>query len=320
MTHSLTPGRWRGLQNTSNNDHLFTILAFDQRGTLIDMLPNGATYETAVEIKQEFVSTLAPLVSAVLLDPIYGLPAAMHMGGSTGLLLALEKSGYSGVPTARKIDFIEGWTVEKIKKAGASAVKLLAYYHPHTDMAGVIEAVIADVCRQCHEHDLPLFVEPVSYSPDSSISKDSAEFAKTRPEIVRETARRINALQPDVLKLEFPIDVKYDRDAASWKAACHAVSDVVDVPWVLLSAGVDFDVFEEQVKVACAAGASGFLAGRAIWKEGVGLPPADRKRFAQETASDRLRRLGEITEELARPWTDFYKPIENRQDWYASYL
>ena len=68
--------------------------------------------------------------SAILTDPTYGLNAAMQMSPKAGLLLALEKSGYSGDASYRKTELIPSWTPEKIRKAGASAVKFMVYYHP----------------------------------------------------------------------------------------------------------------------------------------------------------------------------------------------
>jgi len=38
---------------------------------------------------------------------------------------------------------------------------------------------------------------------------------------------------------------------------------------VILSAGVDIEEFIENVKISSAHGASGFLCGRAIWKDAV---------------------------------------------------
>jgi tagatose 1,6-diphosphate aldolase len=253
----------------------------------------------------------------VLLDNEYGLKAALDLPGSKGLLMALEKSGYSGDSTYRQVDFIEGWTVEKIKLVGASAVKLLAYYHPETGaLAEQIEGVIRRVNQDCQRFDIPLFVEPISYSLDASVARESAEFAKTRPQVAVETARRLSSLGMDILKLEFPVDVKIDKDERSWQKAVDAMSKACTVPWVLLSAGVDFDVFERQTRIACQAGASGFLAGRAIWKEAVAMEPSEREQFVKATAANRLGRLAEITAMLARPWTDFYKPIAPAKDWY----
>lgn len=320
MAQTLTPGRWHGLKVTGSEQSVFTILAFDQRGSYIDMLPAGASYEQAVTIKRETIEALSPHTSAVLLDVTYGMPAALALHRSSGLLLALEKTGYSGTSTYRKTDFDPDWTVEKIKKVGAAAVKLLIYYHPDAgELALEIEDMVRQVAVECHAFDLPLFVEPVSYSLDKSVSKSSAAFAEQRPEIVRETARRIGALGADVLKMEFPMDAAFNTDTAAWLAACEAISAESPVPWVLLSAGVNFEIFKTQVEAACRGGASGFLAGRAIWKECVQMNPAERQQFLTTTAADRLRQLNDVASQYARPWTDFYQPPTLAEDWHIAY-
>lgn len=320
MVQTITPGRWRGLRATSLDTHVFTILAFDQRGTFRKMLPDGTSYETAVHIKRDVVVALAPHVSAVLLDAAYGLSSALDMSGSSGLLMSLEKSGYSGDSTYRHMDFDPNWTIEKIRRMGASAVKLLVYYHPDSgELAEEIEKTVQKVCQECHEYDIPVFLEPMSYSLDTKVKKESAEFAKTRPKVVQETARRLSQLQPDVLKLEFPVDAEVDQDEAHWRQTCEAISQVSVVPWVLLSAGVDFEMFERQTQVACQSGASGFLAGRAIWKEAVTMPDSERQKFLAETAVPRLNRLTDVTLKYARPWTNFYQPIPASETWFKTY-
>jgi tagatose-1,6-bisphosphate aldolase len=284
------------------------------------MLPAGADFAAAVEIKREVVVALAPYASAVLLDSTYGLASAMHMSGKAGLLMALEKSGYSGDSTYRKIDFQDGWTVAQIKQMGASAVKLLAYYHPDSGaLAEEIEGVVKAVVDECHRHDLPLFLEPVSYSLDTNVKKESEAFATTRPDVVRETARRLSRLGADVMKLEFPYDAAFNNTHSEWQAACEAVSAVCEAPWVLLSAGVDFSTFEHQTRIACSAGASGFLAGRAIWKEGIPMSPEARREFLANTALDRIKRLADAAGQYARPWTDFYAPMASTEDWLNQY-
>lgn len=316
----LTPGRWRGLVTTSTDKHIFTIVAFDQRGSYMKMLPEGTSYDAAAQIKSEVVGSLARNASAVLLDPVYGLAPALAMPRNSGILYSLEESGYTGDSTYRRMAFFENWNVKKIKRVGASAIKLLVYYHPDSGaLAEEIEQLVADILVRCHHHDIPLFLEPVSYSLDSSISKSSAEFARTRPAVVRETARRLGALQPDVLKLEFPSDNDFDKDSGAWVEQCQAVSEVCPVPWVLLSAGVDFDVFVQQAEIACQAGASGFLAGRAIWKECVTMSPEGRTTFLENTATARLKRLIDIAEASARPWTDFYAPLKGSENWFEEY-
>src|SRR5256885_4803306 len=103
MSQTITPGRWRGLKTTSNDQHIFTILAFDQRGTYQKMLPKGSSYETAGQIKRDVVVSLAPYVSAVLLDAELGGRAVLDLPGHTGFLMALEKSGYTGDSTYRHV-------------------------------------------------------------------------------------------------------------------------------------------------------------------------------------------------------------------------
>lgn len=320
MPQTISPGRWRGLKTTSTSRHVFSVLAFDQRDNYRKMLPDPTDFAAASRIKAEVVSVLSHHVSAVLLDPIYGLEAVLGMAGSSGLLMTLEKTGYSGDSTARRVEFIDGWDVAKIKQMGASAVKILIYYHPDAgDVAAEIEQVVYEVAEEAHDHDLPLFVEPLSYSLDPGIPKESAAFAEQRPTIVRETARRLGSLGADVLKLEFPIDVTFDNDEGHWQAACSAISETSPVPWVLLSGGVGFDTFAHQVEIACRNGASGFLGGRAVWKEAVTLNTAEREDFLRQIGIARLEQLTEIVNQYARPWTDFYAPIAPIEEWYRVY-
>ncbi len=321
MTQILTPGRWRRLRATSMPENIFAIMAFDQRDSYRKMLPEDASYETAAEIKKEVIVSLSQHASAVLTDPYYGLASVMHMSGQSGLLMALEESGYSGDSTYRRVSFIDSWTIDKIQKFGASAIKLLVYYHPETgELAEELEAMVSDILKEAHAVDMPVFLEPMSYSLDENAPKGSAAFAQTKPEVVRETARRLGALGPDVLKLEFPVDAAHNTDHGLWKESCEAITDVSPVPWVLLSAGVNFETFEEQTRVACRAGASGWLAGRAIWKESIPLSPAERASFLATTAAERTQKLIDIARSEATPWSDIYAAPTGDSDWYNDYM
>lgn len=320
MTQQLTPGRWRGLKTTSLSDaHTFGIVAFDQRTSYRKMLPENTNYADAVAIKMDVVRTLSRHASAVLLDPIYGLGPAMEMAGSAGLLLALEKSGYSGERTYRRLDFIPHWEPAKARLAGANGVKILVYYNPqNAALADELDDLLSEKVQAAHAQDLPIFIEPISYSASPDVPKDSAEFAAQKKDIAVETARRLSKTGVDVLKMEFPYDHKYEADEATWQKGCEEISQASSVPWALLSAGVDFETFERQAAIACAAGASGFLAGRAIWKEAVLMPAEERQRFLSDTATERLQRLLEVAA-TARPWTDFYSAPTSAENWFEQY-
>lgn len=321
MTQQLTPGRFRGLKSSSlASRDVFGIVAFDQRGSYRRMMPPDSSYDDLVRVKNEVIGALSSEASAILTDPTYGLGAAMRMNGKSGLLLALEKSGYSGDSSYRRTELIPGWTAEKIRKVGANAVKFMVYYNPQNEaLAAELEAMIRGVVEECHRWDLPVFLEPMSYSVDSDIAKESAAYAAERAEIVIETARRLSRTGADVLKMEFPLDIQYDRDHASWRRACAGLSDASAVPWVLLSAGVDFEQFKPQAQIACESGASGFLAGRAIWKEAATMAESERCAFLRDAASDRLTQLLAIAAAEARPWSDFYAPPQTTETWYESY-
>jgi tagatose-1,6-bisphosphate aldolase len=175
------------------------------------------------------------------------------------------------------------------------------------------------VAEDCHKHDLPLFLEPLSYSLDAGIAKESAEFAPLRPDIVIETAERLSKIGVDILKMESPVDPNFDSDQQHWADTFASLNKASTVPWVLLSAGVNYETFETQTRLACEAGASGWLAGRAIWKEAVTMTAEQRSTFLSSKATERMQRLNAISAQYARPWTDFYSAPVGSMTWYGDY-
>lgn len=326
---NLTIGKRRGLTSTSNDQDTFTILAFDHRQSFVDMVapqgPPAGVYETAASVKLDVVRVLSPAASAVLLDPLYGAAQAVArdaLPARTGFLVAVEKSGYSGESTARISSLLPEWGVEKIKRMGADAVKLLIYYHPDGgEIRDRQERLAEEVAQRCLDFDIAFFLEAVTYSLDEEHGKDSRVFADKRPALIERTAKRLSSLAPDVLKIEFPVDANQDQDEGHWLEACQAVSRASTCPWTVLSAGVDFDLFAREVEVACKGGASGFIGGRAIWKEGILMPEEERMAWLETVGRDRLNTLSRIAGEHGRPWTDFYPPqdVGDYRDWYANY-
>jgi tagatose 1,6-diphosphate aldolase len=330
MPESLPPiGKIRGLSAVSRHGGIFSILAFDHRQSFVKMLrpdaPQQAGYEEIVAAKSAVVRRLAPHASAVLLDPVYSAAQLIANGalpGQAGLLVALEETGYTGEDTARLSRLLPGWDVARVKRMGADAVKLLLYYNPFAEqLAEQQETLARQVIRDCQECDLALFLEAVSYSIDPQMKKSSPEFAAGLSNLLTETASRLGRLGPEVLKLEFPVDARLDDNFSSWVQTCQAISQASPVPWTVLSAGVEFEMFGRQVEAACRGGASGFIAGRAVWQEGVSLPVPARDHWMADTGARRLDHLAEIAARHARPWQDFYPGMENafREDWRYHY-
>jgi tagatose 1,6-diphosphate aldolase len=76
---------------------------------------------------------------------------------------------------------------------------------------------------------------------------------------------------------------------------------------VLLSAGEKFDLFVKQVDLAMAAGASGYMAGRAIFNEYFEqTPPEGPSKFLASTGVSRMKTLNAIVDAKAASWPDRY--------------
>ncbi len=315
----ISVGKLRGLQQCASSSGTFTCLALDHRQNLRRVLnpehPEAVPDRDLTDFKLDVVKALAGEATAVLLDPQYSAAQAVTAGalpGKTGLVVALEATGYSGDSDARMSRLLPGWSVEKARRMGTSMAKLLVYYHPESPLAPEIEAFIRGVADECRKYDLGLMLEPLSYS-----LVEGQLTSEEKRAVVIETARKLTPLGVDLLKAEFPLS-KDDRDEAAWARACAEVSEASRVPWILLSAAVDFETFLRQVTAACEAGASGVAAGRAVWKEALHLPPAERSDFLRTVAKQRLSRLATLCNTLGKPFSDFYQ-VDAPLDWYQKY-
>lgn len=323
MTFAL--GARRGLTACASERGVFAVLALDHRQNLRRELrpddPSSVTYDEMVAFKRAVVRALASVATGTLLDPEIGAAQCIadgSMAARAGLLVAIEATGYLGPSTDRISRVLDGWSVEKAKRIGASAAKLLVYYHPEAPSAAGQERLVAEVDAACRAADLPLFVEPLSYS-----LVDGAKLTgEERRRVVVETARRLTPIGGDVLKAEFPYDASV-TDRGRWREACAELDAASTLPWVLLSGGVDDATFEAQVETACRAGASGVLVGRSVWAEAATMAPVERDRFLATTGRERLRRLADLVDAVGRPWHERSTRITNApppgEGWYREY-
>ena len=328
----LSIGKVRGLQQIATSSGIFIICAMDHRGSLKAMiekeqLDDEVDYQELVEYKLELCSTLAPYSSAVLLDPNYGAAQCISSGvlpGGTGLLVSIEATGYKNTQQGRITSLLPNWSVEKIRRIGASAVKLLVYYRPDLTAANKQLETIRTVAEECKKHDLPFLVETQTYPVEGSDDKIH-KFSSIKPDLVIESAKQITALPIDVLKSEFPADLRYETDSTKLRQYCEKLNEASAVPWVILSAGVEYEAFRKEVEIACRGGASGFLGGRAIWQEALQFTDKkDRRNFLSTTVVDRIKELADIASNYAVPWyhkmglkpDDLATVTEN---WYANY-
>jgi tagatose 1,6-diphosphate aldolase len=329
---NISIGKLRGLQQLADSKGIMTMCAIDHRGALKRALnektPAAVSYQDMVDFKLDLCQAIAPFASAILLDPEYGAGQAIAAGllpGSKGLLVSMEKTGYAGDGTARITKLLPAWSVKKVKKLGASAVKVLIYFRPDLkDVASKQLDLVARLADQCLEEDIAFLVEPISYLIEKG-EASSKKFAEIKPGLVIETARQITALPIDVLKAEFPTDIKFEQDERKLLKLCQELNQASRLPWVLLSAGVDFVSFKKQAEIACKAGASGFLAGRALWQEGAQIHSREeRMNFFQNMAAPRLKELAEIADSYGKPWYSRLGAENGKfgplvEGWYRSY-
>ncbi len=351
----LTPGKWRGLKILADEEGKFRMMAIDQRGSLKKALAKALGIssdevkdEDIVKAKIMITKVLSPYASAVLTDPVYGFPYTMeYIPRDTGILLAYEKTGYEKAQGGRKTVLLPDWSGEKIKRAGANAIKLLLYYRPDGDPE-VVEhqkKIVKQVGEEARKYDIPFLLEPVGYEIEEP-KKDSLEYAQKKPQIVIDTVKEFTKEEygVDVLKLEFPADLKYTEEFAHGEFdgkerevaydlmevedICEELDEAATVPWVLLSAGVDIEEFLINVEIATAHGASGFLAGRAIWKDAIPFYPDLEKmeKWLSTEGVDNFIRLYEASSEAIPYYShkkfESFANIELKDrgtDWHKKY-
>ncbi|HLW58468.1 MAG TPA: tagatose 1,6-diphosphate aldolase [bacterium] len=330
----LSSGKLTNLMRLADASGRLKMLAVDQRDSMRAPLaaatrrrPEDITYDELAATKTLVAEVLSSHSTAILLDPIYGLPRGITaVGGSAALLVAVEDSppALLGPSRERKMALIDGWSVAQAKRAGANAVKLLVYDTP--EASAEVRAHHRDLVRrvgeECVLHDLPFLLEVVAY-PIEEPGEDTPEFALKRPRHTIAAAREFSdpAYHVDLLKLPFPGDLKYTRqfrDAVfdprerpavytldDIRGFCRDLDAAAGRPWVILSGGVGIREFLANLDLAVDAGASGFLCGRAIWQDVLPLHP-DRqamRAFLASTASHNFDRANAVAER-ARPWFD----------------
>jgi tagatose 1,6-diphosphate aldolase len=244
--------------------------------------------------------------------------------GTVGLMASIEDEDYSIPDGPRRTRYRDGWSLRQIKLVGADVAKLLWFYRPDgdADTAEHQRYVVRSLVAECARLSLPLVVEPIWY-PLPGEDPESPQWQTARVEGILASAFEANALGVDMLKVEFPGYVASQQGRDSAAAACKELDSGVNVPWVILSAGVGYEDFKTQVEIACRAGASGYLAGRSIWRDAVSTPDPAARAAAVSGARARLDELNTITRANGRPYLAAHKlsdVIEAMPDgWFTSW-
>jgi tagatose 1,6-diphosphate aldolase len=108
-----------------------------------------------------------------------------------------------------------------------------------------------------------------------------------------------------VFKLESPVNAEsLAEDDADAQALFAEMGRLAGRPWVMLSAGAGKKAFRTVLSHAYRAGASGYLAGRAIWLDAFSHFPDWKKMQAglENESAAYVHEINALTEAKARPW------------------
>jgi tagatose 1,6-diphosphate aldolase/sulfofructosephosphate aldolase len=248
-------------------------------------------------------SALSKSASGILLDPTWGVPAVNEnnvLPPTCGLLIAAEnpnRGDFNGEPRPSPMP---GQDAAWVKSLGGQAVKILVSMHPgrpiktgEPDLTSETIELVQSIVDDCRIQGIPSVIENLIYPlPGQNLTDSEKEY------LITESAILLDATKPDLLKLEFPLT----------EAGCKRLADNLTVPWAVLSAGVAFDQFKKAIIMSTEiGGASGFIAGRSIWKEAIGLSNEEQNKFLNSTAISRLDELNKTVEGRARSWKEAKK-------------
>jgi len=273
------------LDRLATDSGQFAILALDHARSFATTIrpndPDSLSSDEIIATKDRLIDGISREASAVLVDPA----VAMRRSGlgDGRLIVGIEDGDYGAEATAPRL--LPGWSVEQAVDLGAQAVKISFSFKPRGKTRSA-ERFVTETARRCEEAGIPLFCEPLARLPTGADVREG----------VHEGIRRFGALGAHVLKIQFPADTVRERSRTMWADAAAEASELSPIPWALLSEGREFEDFRELLDIACRAGASGFVAGRAIWG------PARESEAATATPRARLMQLRSIAVAQGRPW------------------
>lgn len=268
------------------------VVAMDQRASMRALIggPDGeASDADLAAAKLDLVAHLGNAAPAVLLDPTTVLPQVVDegiLGRDCGLLIGMDATGYEPGPDGLRVSrVVDGVDARRVRALGGTAAKLNVYMRPDLEGLDAHPArLIASVVEDCARGDVLLVIEVLTYALDGEAP---ADYRARAPELVVQAAAIARDSGAQVMKLQYPGSLD----------ACTAVTrELGDVPWAVLSGGVDHATFLDQLSTALAGGAAGAIAGRSLWKDCL---LGDREATAQRLREVAVPRLREVQAVLA---------------------
>jgi sulfofructosephosphate aldolase len=278
----------------------FAMVAMDQRESLRAMFDAAGAGrppdDVLVRFKTDVAETLGPLASGFLIDRHYGFEQLRSdwRHPDCGLILAADSLEQAPGGPGEDTELDRAVDAGQVNLDGVSALKLLVIWRrdPRRERRVELAHRFVELARN---RGVLSVLEPVVRATPDEIDSGTWE----PDEAIREAARELSPLGPSLYKAQVPLSGQgSDLDLTH---ACELLAKSITGPWVVLSQGVHRGDFHRAVTTACRAGASGFLAGRALWSDVIGEPQV-RERL-RTLAVPRMSRLVESVDAHARPWS-----------------
>ncbi|MFZ4108269.1 MAG: hypothetical protein ACOYK4_04620 [Candidatus Planktophila sp.] len=277
------------------------MVAVDQREALRGMfaahqstpVPDSQLTQFKVDVARE----LSPFASALLVDQEFGIDAIINQKALTvgcGLIAAADL--LVGPPGGAATDTAIDPEVDPIRMRdiGSVGLKFLILWR-NDESPDVRAQLVEDFNKLCTVSGLPSIIEIIVKAPTDT----SKNFNREEELII--AAKEAATWKPDLYKAEVPFHGEGDLSAITKNA--ERISEAIGAPWVVLSNGVKQPFFKDAVKACAIGGASGFLAGRAVWADIVGS--SDIPKALREVSIPRLEALAEVVDTYAKPWSSW---------------
>ena len=308
-------GKLVHIKKLCNDQSHLQMLAIDQRPPIFNLIKERKkryTYKDVVDFKKNISLNLSQHSTAILMDPVYSVPNLIPSSKSKGLIITLEDHDFIERGRGRYSKNIKNWTVEKIKRIGGDAVKVLAWYRPDADQKSMKhqKKYIETIGKQCEKYDIPFLLELLVYpfKNETGYSKDYKEQLDKNQNHVINSVKEFSKdkYKVDIFKLESPVDSSQLLNSKFNKATEDAFEQLSkatrNIPWVMLSSGMNKKSFLNCLKLAYKNGASGYLAGRTIWLDAFKDYP-NYKKITAKLGNESVRyvkKLNELTNKNAQ--------------------
>jgi sulfofructosephosphate aldolase len=277
----------------------FLIVAMDQRESLRTMLaahhpaPDDAQL---VRFKLAAARELGPHASGFLIDRRFGfeeIVRARLLPPGCGLVLAADALVQEPGGPVEDTDLDAELDLAAAAAAGVVALKLLVIWRPDGNPAERLALARRFVTAARSQGLLSILEGVVRPALGEEVDFD-------REAAILSAARELSPVGPTLYKAEVPLHGRAEPEELERR--CAELDAALRCPWVVLSSGVDAADFPAAVEAACRAGASGMLAGRAVWSGAV--PARDPGAALREQAVPLLRNLADIVDRYGRPWPE----------------